>query len=269
MKKRIICTLAAALIVSTTAAFGAIKEGSFSVTPLIGGYVFDGGTYLDPTLVLGLRAGYNFTKHFGIEAVYDYATSTDGKTGPLKDISMNRFGGQALYHLFPDNAFVPYLAAGYSGVDFEGTGVNNKIHGAFDYGVGAKYFLNDYFALRGDVRHILYDINSKTYNDLEFTLGAYFQFGESAPAVKAIAPAPAPAPAPEPVKVAAPVPDPVQAVAVPAPAPVVAAPIMIPPSDSDGDGVIDTLDSCPGTAAEVKVDAKGCPVETAKQEPPH
>lgn len=60
MRKKMICTLAATLIVSATAAFGAVKEGSFSVTPLIGGYIFDGGTYLDPTLVLGIRGGTTF-----------------------------------------------------------------------------------------------------------------------------------------------------------------------------------------------------------------
>jgi OOP family OmpA-OmpF porin len=261
MRRKMICTLTAALIVSTTAAFGAVKEGSFSVTPLIGGYVFDGGKFLDPTLVMGLRAGYNFTKQIGIEALYDYGTRTDAKSGPLTDISLHRFGGQILYHLCPENIFVPYLAAGYSGVNFEGTGFDTKTHGAFDYGVGAKYFLNDDFALRGDVRHIHYGFDSGTYNDVEFTLGAYVQFGGTEPAVKAIAPEPVP----EPVKVVAspaPVPEPVQVVAAPVPAVVVLVPI--PPADSDGDGVIDSLDKCPGTPAGVAVDSDGCPVDSDK-----
>jgi OmpA-OmpF porin, OOP family len=263
MRKKMICTLAAALIVSTTAAFGAVKEGSFSVTPLIGGYIFDGGTYLDPTLVLGIRGGYNFTKNIGIEALYDYGIPTESKFGSLTDISLQRFGGQALYHFCPDSVFVPYLAAGYSGVKFDGNGVSNKTHGAFDYGVGAKYFVTDDIAVRGDVRHIAYGINSGSYNDLEFTLGAYFQFGTVAPVVKAVVPAP------EPVKVVeAPVPEPVQVVAAPAPVPVpvpvVVVPVVIPPADSDGDGVIDTLDKCPGTPSGVVVDKDGCPIDSDK-----
>lgn len=32
--------------------------------------------------------------------------------------------------------------------------------------------------------------------------------------------------------------------------------------DSDGDGVVDTMDQCPGTPAGVQVDSKGCPVDT-------
>jgi OOP family OmpA-OmpF porin len=254
MRKRIICTLAAATIISATTAFAGVKAGSFEVTPLVGGYISDGGKYLDPTLILGARAGYNFTKHIGIEALYDYAASTDGKSGTPKDITMHRFGGQALYHFFPNNKFVPYLAAGYSGVKYEGNSVTNKVNGALDYGVGAKYFLADDFALRGDVRHILYNMNTTRYNDLEFTLGAYIQFGGAKPPVKAVAapvPAPTPAPTPAPVKVA-PAP-------VPTPEPVK---VVVPPADSDRDGVIDALDQCPGTPAGVSVNSKGCPVDS-------
>lgn len=263
MRKKLICTLATATIVSATVAFGAVKDGSFSATPLIGGYVYEGGQDLDASLVLGARLGYNFTKIFGVEALYDYVTPTDATDGPLTNISMHRFGAQALYHFFPDNIFVPYLAAGYSGLKLEGNGVDTRTHGAFDYGVGAKYFLSDDFAIRGDVRHIIRRDNSDTINNLEFTLGAYFQFGSVAPAVKSVTPAQTPPP--EPVKVvAAPVPAP-EPVPAPAPAPIVVAPIVVPPADSDGDGVIDSLDKCPGTPAGVAVDAVGCAVEPAKK----
>lgn len=252
MKKGMVCTLAAATIISATAAFGGVKAGSFSVTPLVGGYIFDGGKELDSTLVLGARGGYNFTKNIGIEALYDYATPTDKESKNLNNISLHRFGGQALYHFFPNNVFVPYLAAGYSGVKYEGTGVNKKTHGAIDYGVGAKYFMTDDIAIRGDVRHIHYGYNTWKYNDLEFTLGAYFQFGAPAPVAK---PVPAPAPAPVPAKVVVPVPEPVKVVAVPVP---------VPPADTDKDGVIDTRDNCPATPAGVTVDSNGCPVDSDK-----
>jgi OOP family OmpA-OmpF porin len=248
MRKKMICILAAALIVSATAAFGAVKEGSFSVTPLVGGYIYADDQHLDPSLVVGARAGYNFTKIFGVEALYDYVTRTDSSTGPLTDISMHRFGAQGLYHFFPDNVLVPYLAAGYSGVKFNGAGIDHTTHGAFDYGAGVKYFLTDDIAVRGDVRHILYQHNP-TINNLEFSLGAYFQFGAEMPVMKAVTPPPAP----EPVKV------------VPAPAPEpVPAPVVVPPADSDNDGVIDALDKCPGTPAGVTVDSNGCPVDSDK-----
>lgn len=52
----------------------------------------------------------------------------------------------------------------------------------------------------------------------------------------------------------------------PPPAAAVVAPVT--PPDSDGDGVPDDTDQCPGTAAGVAVDAKGCPVPPCKTPEP-
>lgn len=205
MKNRVSVTLAAALIVSATAAFGSVKEGQFSVSPVIGGYTFDGKQHLDTNLVYGIRAGYNITKRFGVEGLFDYAKTKPENGGG--DVSMYRYGGELLYHMWPDNRFVPYLAAGYAGINLEGNGGNTKVRGAFDYGLGAKYFLNDSFALRGDVRHLIYSYN-KTYNNLEYTIGAHIPFGGSKPAPKPVEQPviPPPPPKTEPVVVAPPPP---------------------------------------------------------------
>ena len=187
MYKLVCNTLALALIVSTTTSFAAVKEGAFSVTPVIGGYRYDGSQRLDSSLLLGVRAGYNITKSIGVEALYDYAADTDAPSVALKNISLQRYGGQALYHFFPDNVLVPYLAAGYSRLSFSGSGVNSKSHGEFDYGAGIKYFLANNIALRGDVRHILYTYDSRNFNNAEVTFGVQYQFGGSAPAGKTVA----------------------------------------------------------------------------------
>lgn len=63
----------------------------------------------------------------------------------------------------------------------------------------------------------------------------------------------APKPAAQPQPVPAPAPAPVVPVPVPAP---------VPPPDSDRDGVIDSLDKCPGTPAGAKVDAQGCELDS-------
>jgi OOP family OmpA-OmpF porin len=89
---------------------------------------------------------------------------------------------------------VPYLAAGFSGLNFDAKDLSSRVRGAFDYGAGAKYFLNDKFALRGDVRHILYKMNDRTNNNVEYTLGAYIPFGGVTPAAKPVEPAPVTAP---------------------------------------------------------------------------
>jgi len=224
MKKWTICILAAASIVSTTSAFGAVKEGSFSLSPLVGGYIFGDNQQFNSSTVLGVRAGYSLTKAFGFEALYDYVIPTDSKYWGVKDIAMQRFGGQALYHFIPDNQLVPYLAAGATGVKFSGSGINPHTHLSFDYGVGAKYFVTDDIAMRADLRHILYGYNNTRYDNVEFMLGASFQFGSVAPAVKAVSPMPvvavAQTAATEPVRAAAYAP----AVCPPIPKPVVCAP---------------------------------------------
>jgi OOP family OmpA-OmpF porin len=204
MKTRIALLLAGSLLAMSTAASAGIKAGSFSVSPIIGGYTFDGVQHLDTNLVFGARAGYNFTKHFGVEALFDYVNPTDSTRSSVKDVAMYRYGGELLYHLMPDNNFVPYVAAGFSGLNFDK--IDKKTRGAADYGIGAKYFINDNFALRGDVRHIIYSINDKSMNNVEYTIGAYIPFGGAEPAMKAVEPAPVAAPVVEPPPAPAPPP---------------------------------------------------------------
>lgn len=186
MNKKTIGILAATLLITSTAQ-AAVTQGSYSVSPLLGGYVYGSNQQFNPALALGLRGGYNFTKAIGAEALYDYVAATDSKYWALKDISMQRFGVQGLYHFLPDNQLVPYLAAGVSGVKFSGTGVNTETHPAFDYGIGAKYFVAQDIAIRADLRHLLYGYNNTTYNNVELMVGATFQFGGAKPPAKAAA----------------------------------------------------------------------------------
>ncbi len=186
MKKKVSGIAAALLALSASVAFGAVKEGQFSISPVVGGYTFDHRQDLETSPVYGVRGGYNFTKNFGVEALFDYASTEQKKNGKGLQgdgISMYRYGGELLYHMWPDNKLVPYLAAGYAGLNFN----DIKPKGAFDYGLGAKYFLNDNFALRADVRHIIFKNNDHNYNNLEYTLGAHVPFGGAAPAVQPVA----------------------------------------------------------------------------------
>ena len=195
MKKTLLLAAAGILAVASFASATNL-EGQFSVSPVIGGYTYDGRQHLDTSLVYGLRGGYNFTKNFGVEALFDYVNTEP--TTSKNNVDMYRYGGELLYHFFPENTLVPYLAAGYSGLHFHGSDIDGQVRGAFDYGIGAKYFLNDNIALRGDVRHIIYTMNDRTNSNLEYTLGAYIPFGGVKPAVKPVEPPPAPAPAPAP-----------------------------------------------------------------------
>lgn len=201
MKKQLKRILPVGLLLLASTATAGVQQGQFSLSPVVGGYTYEGQQHLGTDLVFGGRAGYNITKQLGIEGLFDYVNPE--LTGGKKDVTMYRYGGELLYHFMPDNNFVPYIAAGFAGLKFDGANAASRsTYGAADYGVGAKYFLADRFALRADVRHIMYNFDETVTHNLEYTVGAYIPFGGAAPAVKPIEVAPAP----EPAKVVAPAP---------------------------------------------------------------
>ena len=197
------------------------KAGKFSLSPMIGGYVFEGNQGQRHNWAYTLALGYNFTKNIGSELAFTFV-DTERSKQPLKgedvDVSLARW--DVLYHFMPDSSFVPYVAAGV------GTLITNPPKGSTDpdfminYGAGVKYFFAENVALRGDVRHVL-ELDDK-YNNLVYSAGLVFQLASTG--------------APEPV----------------------AEPVV---ADSDGDGVPDDRDKCPDTPRGVKVDEDGCPIQ--------
>lgn len=250
MKKKTALLIAGSLMAVSSVASAANKPETFYLSPMVGGYTFEGKQHLKTNPVYGLRLGYNFTKNIGLEGGMDYSYTES--TRIEKNVALFKYGADLIYNFMPEKSLVPFLALGYNGYNFSGPSnlVEKSARGAFDYGAGLKYFLNDNFAIRGDVRHIIASVESKFHernvHNLEYTLGAYIPFGGATPAAKPVAP-------PPPAPVAAPEPAPLKAVAPPAPAP---------PADSDRDGVIDDRDRCPNTPSGVTVDANGCPIDS-------
>ncbi|MBL0226433.1 MAG: outer membrane beta-barrel domain-containing protein [Geobacteraceae bacterium] len=245
MKIRISIILAACIILTTTSVFGANRAEQFSISPVIGGYLFDGKQHLDTNLIYGVRAGYNVTDNFGVEALFDYVNTEP--TRAKNRFEMNRYGAELLYHFIPDNTLVPYMAVGLSGLNFDASGADKKTRAAFDYGLGLKYFLNDSIALRGDVRHIIYSYNSQTKNNLEYTLGAYIPFGGTKPVAKAVQLPVAPTVVPAPKAV-----DPAPAQVTPPPAAPTAAIRLSAPSVTKG---------LPVTLSWNSQNASGCDIQ--------
>ncbi len=156
-----------------------IRPESFSVSPFVGGYWFEGNQYLEHRPVYGLRLGYDFTKNWGAEGVFDYIDTKYKATDTNTNVYNYRVEG--LYHFLPGGKLVPFLAAGAGGMTINyRDNTENKTRATFDYGAGLKYFLTDWLALRGDVRHVL--ALGSVYNNLEYTAGLTFYFGGSKPA---------------------------------------------------------------------------------------
>lgn len=181
------------IVLAATATAGGIQPNSFTLSGIVGGYSFDSEQHLETRPVIGFRGGYNFSKNFAVEALFDYVATESTKTD-LGDADLYRYGGDLLWHFLPDNKLVPYLAAGYAGITVDRDDQQNMTKGAFDYGPGIKYFLNDNLALRGDFRHLIFHDNETLFN-YEYTVGVIYQFGGTKPA---------PAPVPPPVAVTPP-----------------------------------------------------------------
>jgi OOP family OmpA-OmpF porin len=183
MKNRLCLLTLSALLISVTVAFGAIKEREFSISPIIGGYTFDGKQHLKTNLVYGARVGYTFTKRIGVEGLFDYISTNSSQGGG--SFKAYRAGAELIYNFIPDNVLVPFIAAGGGSETIEGNSYK-RTRAMGDYGAGLKYFINDNIALRGDVRHILYSYGSNINHNIEYTLGAYIPFGGVKRAVKPI-----------------------------------------------------------------------------------
>lgn len=242
MKKSLI-TLAAlsAVTLCSSVSMAENRAGSFNLTPVIGGYHWDGTQGVDANVLFGLKAGYNFTDRLGLEALVHYVHTNEYSFGSKNTMDAVNYRVEGLYHFIPQSKLVPFLAVGIGGLRSYFNKDNYDDSGLISYGAGAKYALSDNVALRADARMMSVFYNPAVVYNYEYTLGLDFQFGgkikaakavevaaapkkaaaEPAPAPKPVEPPPAPKPAPAPVAEApklapaAPVPAP----AAPAPAP--------------------------------------------------
>jgi OOP family OmpA-OmpF porin len=228
-------------------ALAEIKPGAFNLTPLIGGYVFEGNQNFKNGPLFGLGFGYDFTKHWGAEIQFNYIDSELVTTG--ESVKGYFYHLDALYHFRPEKKLVPYLAAGIGGLTLDPKTAGSDTNAAFNAGGGLKYFVSDTIALRGDIRYVL--ATDKTHNNLAYTFGVTFHFGGKK---KAAAPPP-----PADSDGDGVYDDQDQCPGTPAGAPVDSVGC---PLDSDGDGVYDYQDQCPGTPAGAPVDSVGCPLDS-------
>jgi OmpA-OmpF porin, OOP family len=210
------------LILCANNVYAEIQPGSFSVSPNVGYYFFDRTQDFKNSLTYGGGLGYDFTKHFGVEGLYNVLDAKTKSTDADVDGYLARIEG--LIYFGSDKNFVPYIAVGAGSINVKHP-VNKLDKNFGEFGFGLKYFLSDKIALRADFRDIM--VPSK-FNPL-FTIGLTFHFGGSKK-VEAVEERPAP----QPVQV----------------------------RDSDGDGVTDDMDKCPNTPAGVKVDSVGCPLDS-------
>jgi OOP family OmpA-OmpF porin len=239
--------LLAVLVCAPSVGWAQMKAGSVTLSPMIGGYVFDEDQELDDDIAYGLGLGYNITQRLAAEVMLNYVATDQRKHG--EDVNLYAYHLSGLYHFNPDGVFVPYLAVGGGALTLhQESGGYWNTDWLINGGGGFKFFFNEALALRGDVRY-MYPIEPGR-NNLLYTLGLTFAFGGGAAAEPA---PPADSDGDGVVDFVDECPD------TPAGAAVNERGC---PKDSDGDGVADYADRCPGTPAGTVVDTEGCPKDS-------
>ncbi|MBV5278016.1 MAG: OmpA family protein [Campylobacteraceae bacterium] len=221
--KKILFSLAtvATLMFANTANY------NYEVSPVIGGILSEGNLDLDNQLTYGLRFGTNLdnTIFDQFELGYDRASNVDYKNSTLST-DFNRYYGNLIkeYKMTPEMALYALVGIGYEDVKNEQFENKDSMFG--QYGGGVKYWVNDSFALKAEVRHAIKVHGGD--NNLLYSLGFTVPFDAKTKPV------------------AAPVIKPV---------PVVAQVVL---ADTDTDGVYDDKDKCPNTPKGAVVDEFGC-----------
>ena len=242
------------LALIAAAAAPMIATAGVTVSPVLLGYHYteaqddeyvdeDLNFYTEDDLYTGAALGVELTPSTQFQVEYGVTNSDSfDKTGErIGDAERQMLTGNFLVGFdeftgYRDSAFRPYalIGAGQQKIKVEndaGSEIRQTTDTIGNLGLGAMYRINDALSLRGEARAIHnFDYNlwdGMALAGLEVVLG-----GHLAPAVTA------------PVVVE--------------PTPVI---VVEADKDSDGDGVIDRLDQCPNTPANVVVDETGCPVQ--------
>ena len=179
MKKKIVSCLSVLLLFSGIgSAYADSKKDTFTVTPFVGGYVFEDAQPVKNKPVYGIRAGYNMTEHLGTEAVFDW-TPTDGGISHTESNFYN-YHLDLLYHFLPKEQWVPFLVGGIGMITDDGY-PHHFDRLALNYGAGVEYAMTENTRLRGEVRGIHYQYTNQNYENLEFGVGLGFTFDRPKP----------------------------------------------------------------------------------------
>ena len=165
----VVVALLALTGVCSSSALAAERAETFTISPMVGGYLFEGDQHLKGSPNYGAAVGYNLTDNIGVEAGFNFVDSGFRAGNGTNQVNVFLYRLDALYHFLSGSALQPYVAAGAGAVVFGPEPGSSKAHALFDWGGGLEYFVTDQIALRGDVRHVIsFD---STYNNLSYTAG--------------------------------------------------------------------------------------------------
>lgn len=187
-----VLTLICTLLISATLLFPAFaaeitrppskadSSGGLSITSTIGGYFFAGSEQRNATTSYGVKVGYEKIEKavagsLGIEGTLNYF-STGSKLGGGNDTGY-LYRLDAIYPFPINKKWLPFIAVGVGGITIDAP-ANTNSNFLFNYGVGVKYYLENYLALRADARQLIIYDGSVIRNNYEIGLGLSYYFGK-------------------------------------------------------------------------------------------
>ncbi|MBF0453109.1 MAG: SPOR domain-containing protein, partial [Candidatus Magnetomorum sp.] len=245
------------ILFSSHPSFAKMQANRATFSLMTGGMIFEQNKNVGDGPIFGVGLGYHLTPQFGAEVMAFYGHHNVSywdetqQTVDFEESGSSTYHLNMHYYLTPQKVFVPYFNLGISSMDIDSDFVEENNSVRINYGIGAKYFLNETIALRGDVYHI-FSLDEPD-NHLAATVGLSIQLGAKAPKVEEKKPVQFDKDGDGVLDTRDECPNtPKNTIVNRAGC----------PKDSDMDGVYDNLDECPQTPVKAIVDHAGCPKDT-------
>ncbi|EKD71841.1 MAG: hypothetical protein ACD_46C00085G0001 [uncultured bacterium] len=150
------------LLTSTNHVLAETQAKSVTFTLGGGSYYFSPKRHIDNTNVGFGALGYNFTSHWGVEALLGFFNTDSHKVEDNgKQVNGTLFVFDGAYHFNSFHSFDPYIMAGPGviGLHPNGTDANNE--GNVNVGLGVQYFVDKLIALRIEGRDLYTFVGKK------------------------------------------------------------------------------------------------------------
>jgi len=212
-----------------TASLALAKPYTYEISPMIGYDIAEGNIGMKDNgyLVYGVELQYNKKDWFlspELFVIYTDSGNTEYEVS-TNETDVLRVGVNGVKTYNQDGAFQPFAKAGLGMEKMDHLEEGNKNSLFVDAGAGVKVPLMDHLALKLEAIYMLKENANRWDNNAIVQAGLTFGFGAQEEEV---------------VPVAA-----------------VAAPVVV-DGDDDNDGILNSKDECPNTAAGARVDVSGC-----------
>jgi len=205
----------------------------YEIRPHVSGIAFQEEHVLEDGHIYGFDFAKGLNDKFMVSLSLNMSTIDLNNKGTGSNFYLGTFNGE--YYYYEKSNFQSYITAGVSYLGLGRTINEESDMPGFNYGIGAKYLINDDAGLYGEVRHLT--TFQENENQFVYTFGVLIPFGYE-PQKEPDAPALAD----------------LQREEVPVE-------MLLFPNDDDKDGVVNKKDKCPDSNLAYEVDEDGCTIQ--------